>query len=431
MIRHGYFSFLWIIAFSAACGSSACPEDRQVSGEPKTELRVFRQFSWPQSEKRKKRPLLVFSPVGKRPEEARVRQPRRGKLQVSLKDAIGAKVLVEHWSGHVGTSEKRIRFNGHEWLDLPLPSGTPARPECYFAALTGSWIDVPLSYLTDGENTFELTCGPQICHGFDYPAYSVFGITLRVFLNPSAVQSSAGRIVAPASGEVIDDFPVVQVEVRSGASPVERVDVIARYKDVGLEGDGAFWRWHDDYSVGEIRHHVGTATKAPYRVRWDTTWVPDQSRPIALKAWITDSAGVTFETPIVDGLKFDRRRRVRLYRPTDVPERFHSRLSRRVYCTIPVADDLQRATRARLIVATHGPHGEPGEIGLNDRPLVTVKPGQPGRSRKQIHAVAVPLPLLRNGGNRFYAVSETSQHALEILWPGPALLIEYGERRSP
>ena len=399
------------ISFAAAAHAEPQPRD------------VYREYTWVKRKKNEIVPQLVFSPAGQRPEE-KLRSPRVGELELDLTNAVRAEVVVEHWSGHIGTSQKSICFNDIAWLVLPLPSGTPDKPECFMAALTQGAVEVPLSHLKDGSNEFALTCGPQICHNYDYPAFAVYGITVRVFLDP-LVPHTDGRILSPATGATISDNPKIEVLASSPTGRVQRVDVIAEYEGFDWEGDGNYRGWHYDLDFTKIRHHVGSAIEPPYRVSWDTRWIPDQTEPIRLQARITDSRGVTYVTPSVDGLTFSRTRSVRMHKASDVPEWFSSRKGKVKRCTIDVPSSLDGATAARLVVATHGPHDEPGEFGLNGHTLGTVAPGLPGRDPKRYQAVPVPIEVIKQGTNRYHAVSQTEGHALETLWPGPVLFVEF------
>ncbi len=419
---------LWLLVWSfPSAGVRAEPQPGEA----------YREYTWARKGQGGFVPLLVFSPEGKRP-DAKLRAPRTGTMHVDLADAAKAEVVVEHWSGHVGTSKKAIRFNGHDWIPLPLPAGTPDSAECYMAALTKTAVPVPLSHLRDGTNTFAVTCGPQICHNFHYPAFAVYGITLRVFLKTRAARPT-GEIISPHPGDSLDDNPVIVVRATSPTGRMKRVDVIAEYEDFDWEGNGRYREWHYDLAFSRIRHHVGKAERCPagetsdshnpygaiYRVTWNTRWVPDQSIPMRLQARVTDEAGVTYVTAPVAGLTFNRNRSVRLYKASDVPAWFSSRVGMPKYCSITLPTDVaQTATAAQLVVATHGPHDEPGEFGLNGQGLARVAPSLPGRAMKQFHRTTVPIDLLRKGFNRFHVLSRTNGHALEVLWPGPVLLVE-------
>lgn len=413
------------MVFPGDARETATPKSQNIDSAKRPETGsnvVFREFTWTRSD-RENRALLVFSPEAKRPKVEQWRQVRVERIQLDVARATRAEVVVEHWSGHIGTSKKRIRFNDRDWIELPLPEGTPGRPECYFAGIAQSAVEVPLKHLKNGINEFALTCGPQVCYNFDYPAFAVYGVTVRLYLEPSP-EDPQGRIVAPLSGNEIGDDPKIEVDAQSTSSEIRRVDVIAEYEDFDWEGNGRFRQWHYDYDFTRLGHHVGTSHNAPHRVTWDTHWVPDQSLPIRLLARITDAKGVTYVTPIVDNLKLKRARSVRLYKASDVPERFNSRVGKPKHCTIVVSDDLAGATAARLVLATHGPQEEPGEFGLNDRCLGVVAAELQGRSFKRYQQVSVPPEVLVTGENRFYALSHTKAHALEVLWPGPVLLVE-------
>ncbi len=80
-----------------------------------------------------------------------------------LADAVRAEALIDRWGGHPGTSKKRFRFNANEWIHLPELTTTPAGHESIvYMSQDNPIIELPLSHLREGENTFEGTCGDQI-----------------------------------------------------------------------------------------------------------------------------------------------------------------------------------------------------------------------------------------------------------------------------
>jgi len=389
---------------------------------------VYREFTWTRIRQGKTIPQLVFSPTGTRPAE-NLRSPRTGNIELDLSDALRAEVVVEHWSGHVGTSKKSIRFNDRAWIELPLPANTPGVPEGFIAVLSNAVVAVPLGDLQDGLNEFALTCGPQICHNFDYPAFACYGLTVRIYLDPSEPHST-GAIVSPKSGEKIGDNPEIKVRIDNPQSETRRIDIIAEYEDYDWDGDGRFHEWQYGYEFTHMRHHVGTTDCSPYRVKWNTRWIPDQDRPIRLLAHITDTLGTTYVTQIVNGVTFVRDRSVRLYKASEVPDWFSVRDGKVKHCTLDLPDNLTGATAARLVVATHGPHEEAGAFGVNDSELGVVPGEKPGQAHpKRFHIVEMPLDLVKQGLNRFYATAPGKGHGMEMLWPGPAILIEYAESR--
>lgn len=363
-------------------------------------------------------------------------------LTLDLQDATKVRAIPEYWSGHVGTSEKSLIFNpsakqetdrfrktslsdlGQGWVSLPLPVNTPGSPECFHALLSHPAIDVDLGRLQHGSNQFTVWAGKQICYGFQYPALRLRSLVMRTFYKSSRPHAN-GTVIAPKPGATIGESVVVQAAV-GGAVDTDRVEFFAEYDDFSWEGDGVSRRWHYRYDGGKLGRHVGTATHPPYQVTWNTEWLPTQSRPLRIKAHIIGENGITYVTPIVENLTLQRNHTVRLYNSSDVPQNFQSRVSKRKECTIPVPDELTTARAARLLVALGAPHEKSGDFGLNGKRLATVA-ADSGRNER---AVSVPVSTLARS-NRFYAYSDTPAHAMEIYWPGPALLVRFDQREGP
>jgi hypothetical protein len=333
-----------------------------------------------------------------------------------------AEVVVAYWGGHTGTGSQSFQINGGPWIDLPQPQGTPTPPQCYYRTLLRATVEIPATQLKAGLNSFRFRAGPQVCHNFDWGFYWVYSFTVRLYFKPPA-HHPAGEIVSHTDGGRISDFPEFTVAARSPESPIQRVDVIANYQDYNWEGDGVFRQWHYILQRGQMAKHVGSASSPPYLVRWDTRWTPDQSEPVEVAARITDIHGLIYQTPSVR-LKLVRQgRSVRLYRASEVPEIFGVRIGRRMSCKIPVGDDLSTMRSARLVLFTwSAAHAE--EIGLNDRKLVDRIGVVHNYS---FDSLPVPNSLIKRGDNSFYLTSTTKEHAAEINWPGPALLIEFGD----
>ena len=269
---------------------------------------------------------------------------------------------------------------------------------------------------------FTFACGPQLCHDFSYAAFGVYGVTVRVYYS-AAKPHAVGRIVSPQSGAKLNDGPLFEVAALEGV--VTRVDFIAEYEDFPWGGNGVFRQWHYEYNFNKLQRHVGTATEAPWRVTWNTQWVVDQRQPMRLIARVTDSNGVIRMTPIVDGLTFERARSVKFYPASGVKQLFDARDGATAVCTINWVAQRGKAKAARLLFASNGPHEMPGEFGLNGRRLGIVEPQTPSHSFEVYHEVDVPLDVLKTGDNEFYIHSQTKAHAVEGLWPGPALLLEF------
>jgi hypothetical protein len=347
------------------------------------------------------------------------------RMNVShLAGARRAELLIDRWGGHPGTTGQRVRFNGKAWIDVPQLKTTPpgASPLCYMSQ-DNTVMEIPLADLKEGENTLEGTAGDQsLCQGFGWGQWGWYGAVLRVYYDASAPHA-AGRIVSPGPGAALQEHPEIRVETDGGA---DRVDVFAWHDGYDEDGDGIYEDWHGAYHYVDLQHHAGSSTRAPHVVRWDTTWVPDQ-RPggVKLLARIRNRSGVWFVTPIVNGLTLKRTgTSVKLFRPGDVPERYHVRAGRRASSTVDVSI-LEGAVEAVVAMRTWNGYRE--QFTFNGHAVDIA-----GADHNYAFGLRpVPLSAIHRGKNVIEFHSTTEHHGPEILWPGPALLVRYGRSPAP
>lgn len=360
------------------------------------------------------------------------RQLPNSVLRVSIDDLKGARraeVQIDRWGGHFGTTGKRIRFNGKPWVGLPELSTTPAGRDasCYMSQ-DNPIVEIPIGDLREGQNTLEGTSGDQWstadkgCKGFGWGQWGWYGAVVRIYYDHEAPRA-AGRIASPAAGSSFEDNPSIRFAAAK-ASEVDRVDVLAWFEGADENGDGVFRDWHHAYRYVDLAGHVGTAMSAPFTVRWDTSWVPDQEkRSIKLMARVRDRKGFWRVSPAVENLTLRRRgRSVKLYAPQGVPERFWVRAGQKKssQVAIPEADLKRRPTDAALVLRTWNGFEENFRFndaeqtidGANHNFAITLRP--------------VPVSALQPGVNTISFHSTTEHHGPEILWPGPALLVRYG-----
>lgn len=360
---------------------------------------------------------------GKQTDDMRAGARRERALEIpSLGRATRAEVSVSYWGGHIGTSGQKFRINGGEWIEIPQPKSAPTPPQCYYRTILGrATVEVPLEQLKAGRNLFQFTAGPQICYSFNWGFFWVYEFTVRLYYDPPA--EVPGRMASPADGAVVGENPRVSAEAYRSATPIAQVDFVGEYEDFNWEGDGVYRQWHYVVQRGQLRRHIGTAATAPYDVTWNTTWVPDQDQPVRIAARITDADGLIYMTEPVS-VAFKRRgRSVRLWKASDVPKAFGVRVGNRKECPIVIEGDVSSVRAARLVLSTwSAAHAE--EIGLNGQKLVD----RVGLVHNySFDSIPVPKGLLRTGPNIFHVFSNTKEHAAEINWPGPALLVEYAK----
>ncbi len=343
-----------------------------------------------------------------------------------LQNATRAEAVITMWGGHVGTSNKQARFNGNGWITIPELETTPTSGQCYTSQYNVV-IDVPLSDLFEGSNSFEGTCGNQTCYGFDWGQWGWYAIMVRVYYDPGSKSHATGSITSPTSGSNFSENSTVTVSTSGGA---DRVDVLAYYDGYDTDGDGVFLEYHHDYHIGpnetamNIKNHVGTSTSGPtFDVNWNTDMVPEQSG-IKLLARIRDGNGIWFVSDEVTNVTLTRSGSVVLYKPSNVPERYWVR-DNDVYSSNVDVSTLSGATSAVLLVRTwNGING--GEGGNYTRVNGTDLSSYGNNHYYKYDAVPVPVPgPIFAGTNTIAFSSPTIHHGVEILWPGPALLIGY------
>ena len=351
-------------------------------------------------------------------------------LQLTIDDlehAVRAEAVIDRWGGHLRTTNKRIRFDGNTWLRVPELTTPPSDRAEYFYSQDNPRIAIPLEHLHEGVNALDGICATR--DGYNWGQWGLYSLILRVYYDPAAKPHSTGRIVSPAAKSMITDHPTVSV---STTSDTRRVDVLAFYDGEDEDGDGVYRDWHGAYhqpergAPAELSGHVGTDRQAPFDLRWDTTWVPDQ-RPgeVRLVARLQDADGLWTVTEPIEGLTLARdKRHVVIFHAQDVPERFGVRVGRERSCTIPLPAEppLQSVEQAALSLRTwHGWDGHHSPLKLNGHRL----PIEGKNHHYDWDRLPVPPELLKPGENSFHIHSETEHHMLEVLWPGPSLLIRY------
>ncbi|MFT5232001.1 MAG: hypothetical protein ACI9UK_000142 [Candidatus Krumholzibacteriia bacterium] len=352
-----------------------------------------------------------------------------------LQGAIKAVAVMDCWGGHVGTADKQIRFNNNIWVDIPSVAGTPTDPSCYTHQYITE-VEIPLSSLVEGANIFEGLSGGQNCYNFGWGQWGWYGLVLRVIYDPAQKTPPTGVITSPISGSDMSESVNFTADA-SSASGITKIDFIGYFDDFDVDGDGVFLDWQRTYQVRRsdsqmtLRGHLGTATNAPYGITWDLSYVPDQAPGgVSVVARIKGGDGLWYVTDRVDGLSLDRPGiNVLMYKSTNTPENYwvSSGQTKSNQFVIPAGDNLANAESARLHVATwNGVSGqaESGE-GFWTRLNGWTTPVYGEDHRFSFDRIEVPLNNVQNGNNTVEFYSESSHHGVEILWPGPGMLVRY------
>ena len=411
-----FYIVLFSFSFSIA-GTGCCAADGFVPGA------VFREYRW-------------YGPWANASNWQRVTDPdatHSGAKEFlpnpvnkmifdNLDGVVRIEVCIERLQCHAGTHNKRIRLNGNEWLRIPEASEIPGgNPECY-QTLTYPVVEIPLSHVNEGLNTFELTAGNQICNNFGWGQFIIYGVTFRFFYDDSKPHPS-GEITEPLSGSTIGENPTITVSTNQ-PEDIASIDFIGYYEDFNFKGDNIWRQWQYSLKNGMLIHHLGTARSAPFSITWDTAWVPDQDQPMKIMARIVDKNGMHAITPAVENIRFVRDgRSVVLYKPSNVPTQWVSRAGVYKFCKVTVTEDLQTALDAKMIlVSWAGTYAE--KIGINNQKVG----GSIGLSYDRSYdELLVPLENIRQGDNTLFTYSLTDGHGIEVNWPGIVLKIRYSE----
>ena len=351
------------------------------------------------------------------------------ETNLSINDLAGAtrvEIAFYFWGGHSGTSGQEFRANDGNKYKLTQPVGTPVQPECYYRTILGrSAVNFPLQDIHEGSNKFTLYCGTQICHSFNWPHYWIYKYIVRVYYEKDK-SCAKGQLILPVKGQIIGDYPDMEFKAIDPDS-VARVDFLAYYKGFDIDGDGKFRDWQYQVKDSAWTETAGLAIKPRYKEVWDNYWIPDQDSSIRFMAKITGTNGYVYMTESVDDIRLLRKdRSVQMYMPKNFPEVFGARKEQRKECFIPMEDyhSGKNITDAKLYVSSWSGNVDNEqpyhEIGINEQVIANKFGIQHDHS---LNLLPVPVSSLRENNNIFI-YSSFWGHALEINWPGPALLVE-------
>lgn len=251
---------------------------------------------------------------------------------------------------------------------------------------------------------------------------------VRIYYSPEK-DHPAGMITSHPSGSDIIEMDTIEVDA-SGSAGIKQVDLLAEYTGYDENGDGIYLDWHRNYHTTVLAEHIGSAKSTPYRFIWDNLLIPNQEPgSVSLLARIQDNNGVWFVTEIADSLSLVRPEgvSVKMFTAENVPQKFWVRANEKKYCDITI-DDMSGATNALLMHRTwNGRDGGAGS-GTDLAPLsVNSWRGKVGGVDHNYYLSKVKIPVngLITGKNRVGYHSDTEHHGIEILWPGPAILVRY------
>jgi hypothetical protein len=363
-----------------------------------------------------------------------------------LQGATRAEAVISLWGGHVGTRGKQIQFNGRTWLPIPeydTSNGIPAgvAGELYLNQVNVA-IPVPLDQLVQGTNTFTGTnTGQNPKYSFFWGMFGWYNLMIRVYYDPAQKPHPTGYISSPANYGIMTEDPTITASVSGN---VNRVDFLGYYYGYDTDGNGKSTDYHYDYHLlspsdpnFDIHNHVGTATSAPWQVTWNTRYVPDQvAGGVKLMARIRDNSGIWYCSPEVVNLSLTRTgTSVQMFQVTDLKERAWAKgdvgdVTNSV--DVPSITGITEAVYHMRSYNMIDPDKDPGQYDY--RRFNSLSEGPYGFSYYYSYDIRpLSTDLVVQGANTFsYYFSGGNHHGIEILWPGPALMLRYtGNYASP
>jgi hypothetical protein len=342
-----------------------------------------------------------------------------------LEDATKAEVIVEKILCHDGTTGLAIRINDSDWIYLPEAANIPA-PQCDYQHHIYPTVRIPLSCLKQGRNN-EFRMKVDARHPWNWPQNLVYGVHFRIYYDPAKKPHPTGHIADLKSGDTLGKSVTLTAEASSPNGPIKQVDYIGLYEDVNFEGDGIYRQWHYHFFHGRIMHHIGSATDEPYKVTWDSAWVPDQKQTVQVAARIIDSSGMVYMTDAVGDLHLVRPGlSVELCKPYDIPRKWVTRNGEKQE-RFDVAGDLHKAAAAQLVWSSWSP-GYMNGIYING---VKVFDHEGPRYAYFAHRVSLKDTSCLKPGVNILKTGKTPKingemvHGMEVNWPGIMVLIQY------
>jgi hypothetical protein len=238
-----------------------------------------------------------------------------------------------------------------------------------------------------------------------------------------------GHIAYPLSGDTLTENPLIDCSLADSAS-VSQVQFLGKYRGYDENGDGFYYDWHRAYHGPDITGHLGTRSEAPYQVVWDTRYVPDQDTgSIAFMARIQDTTGIWYVPEIVDSLTLARSDSisVRLMTAVGMSHNFVIRAGNTKRCYVRI-DTLAHAMKAYMYHRTWNAGDDEAAGGTIEKPLRINDSPYYCKGNNHNFALSVPsiaMGDLHTGLNTISYSSNTVHHGIEVLWPGPAIVIRY------
>lgn len=366
--------------------------------------------------------LSLHETFGKRA-EAKANGLMLVDIDENLFQLARAELRLELWGGHPGTANKTFALNGKGVYSIPEVGAETKNCVYSYPA-----VDVNVAHLVGGVNAFQFACERG---GSFWGHYIIDHAAVRCVLkddHPDLQEARLDKFTAEIAlggdGTVLSDTTNISIYFpQKFVESIISVDYFARYLGFDDTGSGTENDWHGFTHKGQWRNHIGSASKPPFNVKWDTSMIPSQPRPMAVRAIIHLEGGFHYITDTLDGLIFAKQRKqVRMHRCSIMPVPFWSRGGSVKEAQIELPDDMLSLEKALLMVKIWD-----GGEGTVKQPFKINGHSYSITSGKSIHDVVFTIAEvnpedLKTGRNAIMLLSDTEHHGIEVLLPGPVLI---------
>jgi hypothetical protein len=333
-----------------------------------------------------------------------------------------AELYCELWGGHPGTAGHRVTINGRSTYKFDIPG----KDDCTHLYPT---IRLKLSHLVNGYNALQFACDTGTAF---WGHFIVDNACLRAELRADDAElAKYGLNLFTAAVEVSPDArrpEQYKLSLRVNGADAKRIAAVhfqGYYDGYDENGNGRTRDWHGFTKRRRPTAMIATTKTAPFTTTWDVSMLPAQG-DIKVRALVEfdDLPDMLYETAAVAATEIpkDRRGVVSIHHAADLPHPFWSRANKKQTCTIDVPVDPARIQRALLhVVAWDGGAGGIREsFTLNGKPLPVADMGRHDVLYRQL---GIEPAILRRGKNTIELLSNTDHHGIEVLLPGPAIVV--------
>lgn len=352
-----------------------------------------------------------------------------GMLQIlmeeNLRDLDGVELALELWGGHPGTMNKRVTPNGRTTYYIPEVGA--AAGHCTHQHPT---IRLKVTDVVNGHNAIQFACdqGPSF-----WGHFIVEEACLRASLKPDHADLKKAGLAgfeARVKAEPGAARETIRLSLDADAKSLARVSRVLYqgfYNGYDENGNKEAADWHGFLKNRNPVAYLGEGSGPEFRAEWDLAMLPEQTG-MAVRAcvYLKDQPALEYNTAAVRGLAVPSRpgSRVALFSLKERPVPFWSRAKRLKTATLDLPVDPKQIEKAALhVLAWDGGRGDIKDpFKLNGAP---VEVAGTGKHDTMYTVTAIEPARLRQGVNTIELISGTEHHGIEVLEPGPALMVRY------